>query len=163
MGDAAGRLAQGYGHLELGYDFATGAEADGWIHAIFRYTRRDTGHSAETSFGSHMFNVPATWRSEPNSYLGKPPGLSTRLYLRLTDRPGRRWNRACAASRRHPLLRLATDRHDRDFRQGGAGGGGRRRLCDHPRYDLPPVRLPSFYRGTWWICARSHVRVLTLS
>ncbi len=89
MGDAAGRLAQGYGHLELGYDFATGAEADGWIHAIFRYTRRDTGHSAETSFGSHMFNVPATWRSEPNSYLGKPPGLSTRLYLRLTDRPGR--------------------------------------------------------------------------
>ncbi|HLG87521.1 MAG TPA: hypothetical protein VKZ79_10035 [Alphaproteobacteria bacterium] len=78
-----------YGHLELGYDFASGAQADGWLHAIFRYTRRDSGRMAETSFGSHMFNVPATWRSEPNSYLGPPPGLSTRLYLRLTERPGR--------------------------------------------------------------------------
>jgi hypothetical protein len=36
-----------------------------------------------------MFNVPAVWRNEPNAYLGKPPGLSTRLYLRLPDRPGR--------------------------------------------------------------------------
>lgn len=89
LGDAAARLKGGSGHIELGYDFDAGAEGDGWIHALFRYVRRDTGRSAETSFGSHMFNVPATWRNEPNSYLGKPPGLSTRLYLRLTDRPGR--------------------------------------------------------------------------
>ena len=82
-------LAGGYGHLELGYDFASGTEGDGWLHAIFRFARRDTGRSAETSFGSHMFNVPAVWRNEPNAYLGKPPGLSTRLYLRLPDRPGR--------------------------------------------------------------------------
>jgi hypothetical protein len=82
-------LAGGYGHLELGYDFAAGTEGDGWLHAIFRFARRDTGRTAETSFGSHMFNVPAVWRNEPNAYLGKPPGLSTRLYLRLPDRPGR--------------------------------------------------------------------------
>jgi hypothetical protein len=82
-------LAGGYGHLELGYDFAAGTQGDGWLHAIFRFARRDTGRSAETSFGSHLFNVPAVWRNEPNSYLGKPPGLSTRLYLRLPDRPGR--------------------------------------------------------------------------
>jgi hypothetical protein len=82
-------LAGGYGHLELGYDFAAGTEGDGWIHAIFRYARRDTGRSAETSFGSHLFNVPAVWRNEPNAYLGKPPGLSTRLFLRLPDHPGR--------------------------------------------------------------------------
>ena len=82
-------LAGGYGHLELGYDFAAGTEGDGWIHAIFRYSRRDTGRSAETSFGSHLFNVPAVWRNEPNAYLGKPPGLSTRLFLRLPDHPGR--------------------------------------------------------------------------
>jgi hypothetical protein len=88
LGDPA-RLNGGYGHLELGYDFTRGELGDGWIHAIFRYSRRDTGRSAETSFGSHLFNVPAVWRNEPNSYLGKPPGLSTRLYLRLTDRPGR--------------------------------------------------------------------------
>jgi hypothetical protein len=88
LGDPA-RLTGGYGHLELGYDFDRSDLGDGWIHAIFRYARRDTGRSAETSFGSHLFNVPAIWRNEPNSYLGKPPGLSTRLYLRLTDRPGR--------------------------------------------------------------------------
>ncbi len=82
-------LAGGYGHIELGYDFAAGTEGDGWLHALFRFSRRDTGRSAETSFGSHLFNVPAVWRNEPNAYLGKPPGLSTRLYLRLPDRPGR--------------------------------------------------------------------------
>ncbi len=82
-------LAGGYGHLELGYDFDRGTEGDGWIHAIFRYVRRDTSRQAETSFGSHLFNVPAVWRNEPNSYIGKPPGLTTRLYLRLSDRPGR--------------------------------------------------------------------------
>ena len=81
--------ASGYGHLELGYDFSEGAEGDGWLHALFRYARRDSGRMAETSFGSHLFNVAATWRNEPNSYLGPPPGLSTRLYLRLVDRPGR--------------------------------------------------------------------------
>ena len=86
---AGATLPSGYGHLELGYDFESGTEGDGWIHAIFRFDRRDTGRSAETSFGSHMFNVPAVWRSEPNAYLGRPPGLSTRLYLRLPDRPGR--------------------------------------------------------------------------
>ena len=80
--------AWGYGHIELGYDFANGAQGDGWIHALFRYERRDTGCSAETSFGSHMFNVPAVWRNEPNSYIGKPPGLTTRLYLRLTGSAG---------------------------------------------------------------------------
>jgi hypothetical protein len=87
LGGAA--LAGGYGHLEVGYDFDAGGEGDGWLHAIFRFVRRDTGRQAETSFGSHLFNVPAIWRNEPNSYLGKPPGLSTRLYLRLTDRPGK--------------------------------------------------------------------------
>jgi hypothetical protein len=85
----APRPPSGYGHLEFGYDFANGAEGDGWLHAIFRYQRRVSGHSAETSFGSHMFNVPSTWRNEPNSYLGKPPGLSTRLFLRLPRRAGR--------------------------------------------------------------------------
>jgi hypothetical protein len=83
------KLAGGYGHLEVSYDFDAGGKGDGWLHAIFRFVRRDTGRQAETSFGSHLFNVPAIWRSEPNSYLGKPPGLTTRLYLRLTDRPGK--------------------------------------------------------------------------
>jgi hypothetical protein len=55
LGNRIAALPEGYGHLELGYDFDGGAEGDGWT----------------------------------NSYLGKPPGLSTRLYLRLVDRPGR--------------------------------------------------------------------------
>jgi hypothetical protein len=82
-------FACGYGHIELGYDFAAGGNGDGWLHAIFRVAERHTGRSAETSFGSHLFNVPAIWRNEPNSYLGKPPGLTTRLFLRLNGRPGR--------------------------------------------------------------------------
>ncbi len=89
LGNRAADLSSGYGHIEIGYDFSRSDLADGWIHAIFRYARRDTRRSAETSFGSHLFNVPALWRNEPNAYLGKPPGLSTRLFLRLTDRPGR--------------------------------------------------------------------------
>jgi hypothetical protein len=48
-----------------------------------RDERRDTGHAAETSFGAHIFNTAITWRGEPQSYAGRPPGLSTRLFLRL--------------------------------------------------------------------------------
>jgi hypothetical protein len=78
-----GALGDGYGHVELAYDFAAGGEADGWLHAIFRYRRRDNGHAAETSFGAHVFNTAMTYRGEPQSYSGPPPGLSTRLFLRL--------------------------------------------------------------------------------
>jgi hypothetical protein len=78
-------LREGYGHLELVYDFSDGGEADGWLHAIFRYWRRATGHAAETSFGTHMFNTILTYRDEPQSYSGRPPGLSTRLFLRLAE------------------------------------------------------------------------------
>jgi hypothetical protein len=81
------RLQGGYGHIELVYDFAEGGDADGWLHAIFRYRRRATGHAAETSFGAHVFNTLVTYRSEPQSYSGQPPGLSTRLFLRLGDEP----------------------------------------------------------------------------
>jgi hypothetical protein len=78
-------LRDGYGHIELIYDFSSGGEADGWLHAIFRYYRRTTGHAAETSFGAHLFNTILTYRDEPQSYSGRPPGLSTRLFLRLED------------------------------------------------------------------------------
>jgi hypothetical protein len=81
------RLRGGYGHLELVYDFTAGGEADGWLHAIFRYRRRATGHAAETSFGAHVFNTLVTYRGEPQSYSGRPPGLSTRLFLRLGGEP----------------------------------------------------------------------------
>jgi hypothetical protein len=77
------QLESGYGHLELGYDFADGGEADGWLHALFRYRERKSGHIAETSFGAHVYNLPITYRGEPQSYVGRPPGLSTRLFLRL--------------------------------------------------------------------------------
>jgi hypothetical protein len=78
-------LPSGYGHLELVYDLSQGGEADGWLHALFRYERRDTGHAAETSFGAHVFNTVLTWRGEPQSYAGRPPGLSTRLFLRVGE------------------------------------------------------------------------------
>jgi hypothetical protein len=41
-----------------------------------------SGHAAETSFGAHIFNTALVYKNEPQSYTGKPPGLSTRLFLR---------------------------------------------------------------------------------
>jgi len=73
------------GHAELVYDFRDGGEADGWLHALIRYEDRRSGHTAETSFGAHIFNTPMTYRDEPQSYAGPPPGLSTRLFLRIGD------------------------------------------------------------------------------
>ncbi len=73
------------GHAELVYDFSDGGEADGWMHALVRYEDRESGHAAESSFGSHVFNTAMTYRDEPQSYAGPPPGLSTRLFLKLGD------------------------------------------------------------------------------
>ena len=73
------------GHAELVYDFRDGGEADGWLHALFRYEDRTSGHAAESSFGAHIFNTAMTYRDEPQSYAGPPPGLSTRLFLKLGD------------------------------------------------------------------------------
>lgn len=73
------------GHAELVYDFRQGGEADGWMHALVRFVDRTSGHEAETSFGSHIFNTLLTYKDEPQSYTGPPPGLSTRLFLRLGD------------------------------------------------------------------------------
>jgi hypothetical protein len=78
-------LSGGYGHVELVYDFAEGGGGDGWLHALFRYRDRKSGHAAESSFGAHVFNTILTYRDEPQSYSGRPPGLSTRLFLRLGD------------------------------------------------------------------------------
>lgn len=79
-------LATAPGHAELVYDFREGGEADGWLHALFRYEHKASGHAAESSFGAHIFNTAMTWRDEPQSYSGPPPGLSTRLFLKLGDR-----------------------------------------------------------------------------
>lgn len=75
--------ATDYGHVELVYDFQAGKEADGWIHGLFRYQHRQSGQQAETSFGSHIYNTVLTYKTEPQSYAGRAPGLSTRLFLRL--------------------------------------------------------------------------------
>jgi len=78
-------LPSGYGHLELIYDFSEGGEdaPDGWLHGLFRYEDSESGHAADTSFGAHVFNGVMTFKGEPQSYGGRPPGLSTRLFLRL--------------------------------------------------------------------------------
>jgi len=81
------KLASGYGHIELVYDFDAGQEADGWLHGLFRYVDRKSGHIAESSFGCHIFNTVLTYRNEPQSYAGSAPGLSTRLFLRLGQEP----------------------------------------------------------------------------
>lgn len=81
------KLVSGYGHVELVYDFSAGKEADGWLHGLFRYVDHESGHVAESSFGSHIFNTVLTYRNEPQNYAGPSPGLSTRLFLRLGQEP----------------------------------------------------------------------------
>jgi hypothetical protein len=78
-------LGNAPGHVELVYDFSNGGNGDGWLHALFRYRHRRSNHAAETSFGAHLFNTILTYRDEPQSYVGRPPGLSTRLFLRLGE------------------------------------------------------------------------------
>jgi hypothetical protein len=78
-------LGDGHGHVELVYDFANGGSGDGWLHALFRYRHRLSGHAADTSFGAHLFNTILVYKDEPQSYVGRPPGLSTRLFLRLGE------------------------------------------------------------------------------
>ncbi len=80
-------LPSGYGHVELTYDFEAGEEADGWMHGLFRYRDRESGHAAESSFGSHMFNSVLVYKNEPQSYSGRAPGLTTRLFLRVGQQP----------------------------------------------------------------------------
>ncbi|MDA0702264.1 MAG: hypothetical protein O3A96_03355 [Proteobacteria bacterium] len=80
-------LPSGYGHMELVYDFTDGGGADGWLHCLFRYRDKRSGHAAETSFGAHIFNTVLTYRGEPQSYSGPAPGISTRLFLRLGPAP----------------------------------------------------------------------------
>ena len=77
-----GALRDG-GHAELVYDFSDGGEADGWLHTLVRAEHRASGHIAESSFGAHIYNTAMTYRDEPQSYSGPPPGLSTRLFLKL--------------------------------------------------------------------------------
>ena len=77
------------GHGELVYDFRDGGEADGWLHCLVRYERLGTPHAAESSFGAHIYNTAMTYRDEPQSYSGPPPGLSTRLFLKLGMGPRR--------------------------------------------------------------------------
>ena len=67
------QLPGGYGHLELLYDFSDGGEADGWLHALFRYEHRASGHAAETSFGAHVFNTVLPTRASRNPIRAAPP------------------------------------------------------------------------------------------
>ncbi len=87
LAEGLGKANGAWGHMELIYDFAEGGEADGWLHGLFRYEDKHSGHVAETSFGAHVFNTVLTYKGEPQSYAGRPPGLSTRLFLRLGDAP----------------------------------------------------------------------------
>jgi len=112
-------LPSDFGHMELVYDFAAGTLADGWLHGLFRYEDRASGHAAETSFGAHVFNTALTYKSEPQSYAGRPPGLSTRLFLRLGDAP---YDTLChliypASTPWHPASETDLILHDRAGRE----------------------------------------------
>ncbi|MCK9993997.1 MAG: hypothetical protein Dbin4_02517 [Alphaproteobacteria bacterium] len=89
------KLASGFGHVEFLYDFRDGGEADGWLHALGKFTLRASGHAAETIFGAHIYNVPVIYKDEPQSYTNAPPGLTTRLFLRLGQNLGVKMDALC--------------------------------------------------------------------
>lgn len=116
LDDLAAGLGDDHGHVELVYDFVAGGSGDGWLHALFRYRHRASGHAADTSFGAHVFNTILVYRDEPQSYAGPPPGLSTRLFLRLGSEP---YDTLCQliypASRPwHPMSATEIILYDRD-------------------------------------------------
>ncbi|HEX4261685.1 MAG TPA: hypothetical protein VHY76_11340 [Acetobacteraceae bacterium] len=102
------------GHAELVYDFRDGGEANGWLHALMRYEHRASGHAAETSFGAHVFNTAMTYKDEPQSYSGPPPGLTTRLFLKLGEdgRQSFAWLIYPASAPWHPRSQTALVLHD---------------------------------------------------
>ena len=106
------------GHAELVYDFRDGGGADGWLHCLVRYQDRHSGHAAETSFGAHIFNTLMTYKGEPQSYSGPPPGLSTRLFLRLGDGPRRSFAHLIypASAAWHPTSSTRLALHDAEGR-----------------------------------------------
>lgn len=83
LAECGQKMTSGYGHVELIYDFRDGGEADGWLHALGGYRQRASGHRAETIFGAHIYNTPIVFKDEPQSYAAAPPGLTTRIFLRL--------------------------------------------------------------------------------
>jgi hypothetical protein len=87
LAESGKSLPAGYGHVELAYDFSDGGDADGWLHALALFQHRESGHQAETIFGAHIYNTPIVYKDEPQSYIARPPGLSTRIFLRLGNAP----------------------------------------------------------------------------
>ena len=83
LAEAGAALGAGFGHAEMLYDFRDGGEGDGWLHALARFEHRKAGHVAETTFGAHIYNTALVYRDEPQSYTTRPPGLTTRLFVRL--------------------------------------------------------------------------------
>lgn len=83
IAEEGAKLPSGHGHVEFLYDFRKGGEANGWLHALGRFEQKASGHRAETIFGAHIYNTPVIYKDEPQSYTNKPPGLTTRLFLRL--------------------------------------------------------------------------------
>tara|TARA_R110000868_G_scaffold98442_4_gene270933 strand:+ start:139 stop:2097 length:1959 start_codon:yes stop_codon:yes gene_type:complete len=81
--EASLSLPSGHGHVEFLYDFRDGGDGDGWLHALGRFEQKASGHRAETIFGAHIYNTAIIYKDEPQSYTNKPPGLTTRLFLRL--------------------------------------------------------------------------------
>ncbi|MBX3493645.1 MAG: hypothetical protein KF899_11840 [Parvibaculum sp.] len=83
IADEALKLPSGYGHVEFLYDFREGGDGNGWLHALGRFEQKSSGHRAETIFGAHIYNTAVIYKDEPQSYTNKPPGLTTRLFLRI--------------------------------------------------------------------------------
>ena len=155
-GSAHEALPSGYGHMELLYDFRDGGDGDGWLHALFRYEDRKSGHAAETSFGAHIFNTVITYGNEPQSYSGAPPGpddaavpAARRRRARYALPPDLSGLDAVARELRHdadaapPRRRRDREGQGPDSRAAGRCCGARRRRSGATRSRAPATAASS--------------------
>jgi hypothetical protein len=161
-----------FGHVELVYDWASGSEADGWLHALFRrvelrrphlqYRADLSGRAAilcRATAGPFDAVVLAFGRGAARHALSFDlPGLdavASQIHHRpYSHRPGR--HGSGAAARRNRLWRLAILALRRDVRRFDAPKC-RRRLFGGARCHLPVVRLPWPGRRGWPFQPGPHV------
>ncbi len=163
------------GHAELVYDFRDGGEADGWLHALFRYEDRQSGHAAEfelwrphLQYGDDLPGRAAILQRSAARPINPPVPQARRFPPAQLCRPHLPgiWLLACrvrndlAVARRTRRDDRSSCDHDRMFGVGNNlagccvhnGGAERRRsgwVCAGSRLDLPAFRL-SWADGCGW-------------
>ena len=187
LDELARELGEGYGHVELVYDFRDGGEADGWLHALFRYSpaRRPARgrHELRRACIQHGDGlpqraailcrpaarvvdaaVPAARKRELRHALSSDlPGV---LAVARAERDGghplrRQWGRNRTNRAGDSLFRLPPAALSRAVRRRDPRSRREGRLRDRARPNVPAIRLSRAFGPRRRLQSRPHVRVLS--